>query len=151
MIRRGPVTNRMSLGRVLSIAVAVLLLVTPSRAYYQYIHYAGRTAPFAPIYEKYDLYSGGPTMLPNKTVTFFVSDQSPTTYGPNDSFPAVLSQVKQAIAEWNAVTSSDLRVAFGGVESSPRRRPSRRVATWSSSICHPDYWEWAASRYPPPR
>jgi len=118
MIRRGPVTNRMSLGRVLSIAVAVLLLVTPSRAYYQYIHYAGRTAPFAPIYEKYDLYSGGPTMLPNKTVTFFVSDQSPTTYGPNDSFPAVLSQVKQAIAEWNAVTSSDLRVAFGGVESS---------------------------------
>jgi len=121
MRRGGQVTNRASLGRVLSVAVAVFLMVTPSRAYYQYIHYAGRTGPFTPIYEKYDLASGGPTMLPNKTVTFFVSDQYPTVYGANDSFPSILSQVKQAIAQWNAVPSSDLRVVFGGVESSTQQ------------------------------
>jgi len=106
-----------STGRALSIVVAVFLLVAPSQAYYQYIHYAGRAAPFTPIYEKYDLYSNGPTMVPNKTVAFFVSDQTPTVYGPNDSMGSILSQVKQAIAQWNAVNSSDLRVVFGGMES----------------------------------
>lgn len=111
MILRG------NLGRALSGAAAVFLFAAPSHAYYHYVHYAGRSAPFNPIYEKYDLASGGPTMLPNKTVTFFVSDQTPTVYGPNDSFVSVLSQVRQALAQWNSVSSSDLRVAFGGIEN----------------------------------
>lgn len=107
----------------LALAIAAWL-VTPSQAYYQYIHYAARTAPFTPIYEKYDLYSNAATMLPNKTLTFFVSDQSPTVYGSNDSFGAVLSQVRQAVAQWNAVATSDLRVAFGGLESASQQPAS---------------------------
>src|SRR5882672_4903562 len=103
--------RRMIAGRSLAAAVAVLAIAAPSQAYYQYIHYAGRNAPFTPLYEKFDLYSNTATMLPNKTVTFFASDQSPATYGPNDSFGAVLSQVKQALAQWNGVATSDLRVA----------------------------------------
>jgi len=109
-------TYSRSIGRVLAIALAVFLLVTPSRAYYQYVHYAGRNAPFTAIYEKYDLASGGATMVPNKTVTFFVSDQTPTVYGANDSMASILSQVKQAIDQWNGVATSDLRVMFGGTE-----------------------------------
>ena len=114
-------THSRSIGRTLAVALAVFLLVTPSRAYYQYIHYAGRSAPFTPIYEKYDLSSGGPTMVPNKTVAFFVSDQTPTVYGSNDSMASILSQVKQAAAQWNAVSSSDLRVVFGGLESASQQ------------------------------
>ena len=83
----------------------------PSQAYYHYVHYASRTGPFAPIYEKFDLTTA------DKTVTFFVSDQGPSVYAANDSFGSVLSQVKQAAAAWNSVTTSDLRVAFGGLES----------------------------------
>jgi len=94
------------------IAAAAFLLALPTQAYYQYVHFAGRTGPFTPIYEKFDL-----NALPNKTVTFFVSDQSPTAYAPNDSLGSVLSQVKQALATWNGVASSDLRVAFGGIEN----------------------------------
>ncbi|HEV3200460.1 MAG TPA: matrixin family metalloprotease [Bryobacteraceae bacterium] len=98
--------------RVLAIAAVAVLLGTPSEAYYHYVHFASRTGPFnSPIYEKFDL-----TAL-NKTVTFFVSDQSPTAFGPNDSLGSVLSQVKQALATWNAVSSSDLRLSFGGLES----------------------------------
>ncbi len=98
--------------RGLAIVAAAVLLGAPSEAYYHYLHFSSRNAPFSPIYEKFDL-----NALTNKTVTFFVSDQSPTNYAPNDSFGSVLSQVKQAVATWNAVSSSDLRVAFGGLEA----------------------------------
>ena len=36
---------------------------------------------------------------------------------PNDSFPSVLSQMKQAAKAWNGVATSDLRVTFGGLFS----------------------------------
>src|SRR6516225_1078885 len=99
-------------GRVVVLLAIVLLLGTPSEAYYHYIHFGGRTGPFTPIREAFDL-----TALPNKTVTFLVADSGPTNYAPNDSLGSVLSQVKQAAAAWNSVASSDLRVAFGGLES----------------------------------
>ncbi len=98
--------------RITTVAAAVLALAAPLEAYYHYVHYSSRNAPFVPIYEKFDL-----TKLPNKTVTFFVSDQGPSVYAANDSFGSVLSQIKQAAAAWNSVTTSDLRVAFGGLES----------------------------------
>ncbi|MBZ5617714.1 MAG: IPT/TIG domain-containing protein [Acidobacteriia bacterium] len=103
-----------SIVRVLAIAAVAVILGTPSEAYYQYIHFGSRTGPFNPIYEKFDLNA---LTMTNKTVSFFVSDQSPAVYAPNDSFGSVLSQVKQALATWNGVSSSDLRVAFGGLES----------------------------------
>lgn len=106
-------SNPRRICRVLAIAAVAVLLGTPSEAYYHYIHFASRTAtPFNPIYEKFDL-----NALANKTVTFFVSDQTPVAYGPNDSFGSVLSQVKQALATWNAVSTSDLRLSLGGLES----------------------------------
>src|ERR1043166_841023 len=97
--------------RIMATAAALMLAV-PALASYHYIHYNGRTAPFTPVYEKFNL-----AALPNNTVTFFVSDQGPAVYAPNDSFGSVLSQIKQAAAAWNSVATSDLRVAFGGLES----------------------------------
>jgi uncharacterized protein (TIGR03437 family) len=98
--------------RLSATALAALVLAIPLKAYYHYVHYSSRTGPFTPIYEKFDL-----AKLPNKTVTFFVSDQGPTVYAPNDSFGSVLSQIKEAIAAWNSVDTSDLRLSFGGLES----------------------------------
>jgi uncharacterized protein (TIGR03437 family) len=97
---------------VLAAAAAILLLVTPSNAYYHYVHFLTGKAPYTPVPEAFDL-----TALPSKTVTFFVTDSGLRSYGPNDSFASVLSQVKQAAAAWNSIASSDLRVAFGGLES----------------------------------
>ena len=83
------------------------LLATPAAAYYHYVHFLNGT----PVFEKFDL-----SALMENTVTVHVTDADPTTSG-NDSFPSVLSQVKQAAAVWNAVSGSSLRVGFGGLES----------------------------------
>jgi len=92
-------------------ALAAALVATPAGAYYHYVHYL--QSPFnTPVFEKFDL-----TQLPNKTVTFLVTDPGPAKLGTNDDYASVLSQVKQAAAVWNGVSSSDLRVAFGGEEA----------------------------------
>jgi hypothetical protein len=96
--------------RILAAAAVAAMLGTPAEAYYQYIHFLTATGPFTALYEKFDL-----TALPNKTVSVFVTDVAPNTSG-NDSFASVLSQVREAAAEWNAVSASGLRVAFGGME-----------------------------------
>ncbi|MBV9743493.1 MAG: carboxypeptidase regulatory-like domain-containing protein [Acidobacteriia bacterium] len=87
------------------------LVSAPAEAYYQYVHYLNGNFG-TPIYEKYDL-----TALPNKTVTFFVADSGPQSFGPNDDFSSVISQIEQAAAAWNSVATSNLRVAFGGLET----------------------------------
>ncbi|HWB87433.1 MAG TPA: IPT/TIG domain-containing protein [Bryobacteraceae bacterium] len=93
---------------------AAILMASPCSAYYHYVHYLTSGAPYTQVPEKFDLNS-----LPNKTVTFFVNDTGPAVLGQNDSFASVLSQVQQAAAAWNASTAatSDLRVAFGGLEA----------------------------------
>lgn len=114
-----------ALGRVrLGIAIAVIVSALPANAYYQYVHYLTHGAPYTPVYERFDL-----TALPNKTVTFLVSDTGPAAFAPNDDFASVLSQVQQAAAAWNSVASSDLRVAFGGVEttSQPANTPGADI------------------------
>jgi hypothetical protein len=101
------------ISHVLALAAAALLLGVPAQAYYHYVHYGLiPNSPYQPVPEAYDL-----TALPNQTITFFVSSSGPASYGPNDSYGSVLSQVKQAAAAWNSVASSALRVAFGGIET----------------------------------
>ena len=91
--------------------MTAMLLVTPAAAYYHFTHYGTRNFPYGPaIPEKFDL-----NALPNKTLTFFVSDSAPTQLQPNDSFASVLGVIRQATQVWNSVDSSDLRVAFGGL------------------------------------
>jgi len=92
----------------------------PSEAYYHFIHYIAQgNAP-----EKFDL-----NALPNKTVAFFVSQDGPGLFSQNDTFNSVLSQIRQAAQVWNGVATSDLRVAFGGLEniSTPQNRPGGDV------------------------
>ena len=93
------------------IAVAAALMGTPAEAYYHYVHYF-QNAPYTPVQEKFNL-----AALPNNTVTFFVSDSGPAVLAPNDSLGSILGEVKTALAAWNSVDSSDLRVAFGGTET----------------------------------
>lgn len=88
------------------------MLGVPAQAYYHYIYYNQSRFGFTPIRAQFNL-----AALPNNTVTFFVSDSGPSAYYPNDSFGSVLGEVKQALAVWNSVNGSNLRVAFGGTES----------------------------------
>jgi uncharacterized protein (TIGR03437 family) len=96
--------------RAAALALGWALTVSSAGAYYHYIHYTSATAPYLPIPEKFDL-----SALPNKTVTIFVSDAGPKKYLANDNLPSVLTQVGQAAQVWDGVTTSDLRVTFGGL------------------------------------
>ena len=97
--------------RALRIASSVLAAAVSSQAAYHYVHYAS-SANFTPIYEKFNL-----AALPNNTVTFCVEDQGPSGYAVNDTFGSVLAQIRQALAAWNAISVTQLRVAYGGLES----------------------------------
>lgn len=110
----------MGRARVALTIAAWAATLAPASAYYHYLHYTA----FGTAQEKFDL-----NALPNRTLTFFVSDASPSQYGPNDSFPSVLSQVRQAALAWNAVDTSDLRVAFGGLmtQGTPQNTPNGLV------------------------
>jgi len=94
------------------LAGALAAAVTPSAAYYHFVHYLNSSSPYSVIFEKFDI-----TALPDKTITFFVSDSGPTSYTPNDSFPSLVEQIRNATKVWDAVATSDLRVAFGGLQA----------------------------------
>ncbi len=98
--------------------------VTTSPAYYHYVHYLTSSSPYTVAPEKFDL-----TALPDKTVTFFVSDSGPTSYTANDSFPSLLAQIRNATQVWNAVATSGLRVAFGGLQvaNTPQSVPTGEI------------------------
>jgi uncharacterized protein (TIGR03437 family) len=104
----------------LVLLAALAAAAAPAPAYYHFVHYlATGRAP-----EKFDLNS-----LPNKTVTIFVSENGPQIYSQTDSFNSVLSQIRQAALVWNGISSSDLRVAFGGLENgaTPQNTPGGDV------------------------
>ena len=56
--------------RVVALAVGLMIMAAVSPAYYHFIHYTGRSTPYAPIPEKFNLDS-----LPGHTLQVFVSDQ----------------------------------------------------------------------------
>jgi hypothetical protein len=89
---------------VLFVACAAL-----APAYYHFTHFQTRTGPFTPVYERFDT-----SALPNKTVSFYISEQGPTQLAAGDSTTAVISQLRAAANAWNAVDTSELKLAFGG-------------------------------------
>ena len=92
----------------LRLVLLAATLAMPVNAYYYFMHYLpGGNAP-----EKFDL-----TALPYNTVNFLVSESGPTTYTATDTFNSVLAQIQQAAQIWNGVSTSSLRVAFGGLEN----------------------------------
>ena len=94
-----------------ALAAIAFALGTPAQAYYHYVHYYGR--PHRPLHaqqEKFNIPVGG-------SVSFFVSDQGPAVYAPGDNFGSLLGQVKQALAAWDSVSSPNLHVKFGGLET----------------------------------
>ena len=103
--------------RIRQFAILVAILASNAGAYYHFVRYPSRSAPYTPIYEKFDL-----NALVGKTVYFYLSDQQPA-FAPSDSYEALTGQVRQALAVWNAVPTSDLRVGFGGVANTGAYQP----------------------------
>src|SRR3954470_15369346 len=95
--------------RAFTLAVALLMLCGVSPAYYHFIHFSSRNAPFHGIPEKFDLGA-----LPNQTLSWFLADMSSLQFSQGDSAAALQSELISAINVWNNVETSSLRIAFGG-------------------------------------
>ncbi len=98
--------------RIAVFLAAGFVFANSASAYYYYVSYNTRSAPFNPIVSKYDLNS-----LTNNTVPFYISDQGATVMYPGDSLQAMVSQVRAAADVWNNVATSQIRLAYGGLAS----------------------------------
>src|ERR1700716_798901 len=106
--------------RLLIAVFGLALSASTAGAYYHFYHYTNRSAPYNPVPEKFDL-----NALPNKTVTFLISETSDGAVSQSNLYPSALSAIRQAASMWNAVESSDVRTAFGGIAASgtPQNTP----------------------------
>jgi len=110
--------------RVAALVLGCAMSVSSASAYYHFVHYTSKTAPYNPVPEKFDL-----TALPNNTMTVFVSMNGPQKLTATDGMPSILTQIRQAAQAWNSVGTSAIRVAFGGlfVDGTAESTPSTEV------------------------
>ncbi len=99
-----------ALGRVAALAAGIAAMSPLASAYYHWVFFPSSTAPFTPLNARFDL-----TALTDNTVNYFISNQGPSTLMPGDSLTALYSQILGAAAVWNGVSTSSLRLHFGGV------------------------------------
>jgi len=98
--------------RLAVLLASCFLLANTGSAYYYFTYFNSASAPYVPIYARYDV-----DALPNNTLPFFVSNQGPFALYPGDSFPAIISQIRAAANVWSSVSTSRLRMAYGGLYS----------------------------------
>jgi uncharacterized protein (TIGR03437 family) len=101
--------------RLTALAAALAVLSPIASAYYYWIYFAGRSAPFTPIPAKFDL-----STLPNQSIPYLISSQGPAVMAPGDTFNALISQIRLAASVWNTPTSA-AKLNFGGL--SPMTQP----------------------------
>jgi hypothetical protein len=85
-------------------------LAASASAYYFYVSFNTRSGPYNPVVKKFDL-----NALNNKTVPYFISDQGPSGTVSGDSYPAIVSEIRAAADVWNGVSSSQIRLGYGGL------------------------------------
>jgi hypothetical protein len=98
--------------RLAALVASCFLLASTGSAYYYYVYFNTSAPPYTPIPCRFDL-----STLSNNTVPFFVSGSGPSALYPGDSFPAILSQIRSAANVWNGVSTSSIRLAYGGLYS----------------------------------
>ena len=111
--------------RVAALVLGWALSVSSASAYYHFIHYTSKTAPYNPVPEKFDL-----TALPNNTVSVFVSTAGPQKFAQIDGLPSILTPIQQAAQAWDGVAHfGSIRVTFGGlfVDGTAESTPSAEV------------------------
>ena len=113
--------KRAALVRLGALTASLFSLAASGSAYYYYVSFNSRSGPYNPIVKKFDL-----NTLNNKTVPYFISHQGPTGMVPGDSFAGIVSEMRAAADVWNSVSSSQIRLGYGGLfdpatqESAPR-------------------------------
>jgi hypothetical protein len=98
--------------RVAALVGASFLLSSTGSAYYYYTYFNTSAPPYTPIVARFDL-----NALTANTVPFFISGAGPSSMYAGDSFQAIISQIQAAANVWNGLSTSSIRLAFGGLYS----------------------------------
>lgn len=117
---------RSQLARVL-LGLAICAGISP--AYYHFLHFASRTGPFKGLPERFDL-----NTLPNKTLSYVISEGGMVQLRQNDSFTGLVSQIRAAAKAWNDVETSELKLAFGGISSAGSQSSSPSLEITFSEV-----------------
>jgi hypothetical protein len=109
--------------RLAAFALGLMLLSSIASAHYRWVYFASRTGSNLAVPVRFDL--SNEFALPNKTVSYFISDQGPGPLVAGDSFTAIVSQIQAAAKVWNDVPTSALRLQFGGIAplATPQNSP----------------------------
>src|SRR5579859_3666851 len=108
------------------VMAAALAAVSPfASAYYFWVYFASDSGPFTAVPVKFDLNPADPNGLTNNTVTYLISEQGPSAMMPGDTFPSIINEIHAAADVWNHVSTSSLKLAFGGLSpmNSPEATP----------------------------
>ncbi|MGH9557818.1 MAG: matrixin family metalloprotease, partial [Bryobacteraceae bacterium] len=103
--------------RFLVLAAGLAALSPLASAYYYFTYFAGRTGPFVPV----------PLKFASNTVTYVISSDGPTPLVAGDTFQAVVSQIRAAANVWNGVSTSAVRLVFGGLAPIPTQDTTPQV------------------------
>jgi Matrixin len=95
--------------RLLALVSGSFLLANTGSAYYYFTYFNSTSSPYSPIVARFDL-----NTLSNNTVPFFVSSAGPSALYPGDSVAAIVSEMTAAANVWNGVSTSSIRLAYGG-------------------------------------
>jgi uncharacterized protein (TIGR03437 family) len=117
------------------LATAVLLLAAlaaSAPAYYYFTHYNSANVPMP---EKFDL-----SALPESTVQFYVSQDGPTKPFAGDSLASLASEIRLAGETWNGISTSSLRVAFGGLYAAGTPQSTPHIEISFSDEVPPGLW-----------
>ena len=118
--------------RLVLVVLTSALGLSPAGAYYHFLHYTSKTAPYASAPETLDL-----AALPNKTVTFFVSTSGPKQFaaaGPIKNRPR--NEVSNRVDKVGVCSTICIRSSISGARNARRRRSTRypvAAITWSAS------------------
>ncbi len=101
--------SRRSVTHIAALLAASFALSGNASAYYYYLFFTnGLQSPAAPA--RFDL-----NALVNNTLPFYISNQGPSALTAGDSFQAIVSEVRAAANVWNGVSTSALRLSYGGL------------------------------------
>lgn len=97
--------------RGLLIGAIAVVTASVASANYHFVHYAGASAPYTPIFERFQVES-----QPAGVVPYFIQEPPATLqFSKGDTFPSLVSQIRAAAEVWNSVGTSTFRFTFGGM------------------------------------
>jgi len=96
--------------RVVALAVGLAAMSSFASAYYYWMFVGTGTDSVLTLPGRFDLKA-----LQDSRVPYFISNQAPVGLVADDTQAAVYSQIRKAAEVWNGVSTSALRLRFGGI------------------------------------